>query len=176
MTTALQRRQACDTSTIRADRIAEDSGDARKASGWRRTDRRPLRLRQYAESEYAHQCTLVECLRKWCAPDVLWFAIPNQQNGGPERGAAFKRMGVRAGASDLVFLYPSVRGIPAEVVGQVLLLELKTATGQQSPTQMLFAQQARAAGAEYVISRSLIESLQLLWARGILTKDLTKQS
>ena len=79
-------------------------------------------------------------------------------------GARLKRMGVRAGAADLLFLRPGSRA---------LFLEIKTSRGVQSATQRAFEAQAIAAGAEYMIARSLDAALDILWRRGFLARRLT---
>lgn len=130
----------------------------------RRTTGRPFRLRQYEESEYQHQTALIKCLQRFKHPDALFFAVPNQSDGGAQRGYFLRKMGVRAGVSDLVFLFR----------GQILFLELKRRGGEQSPAQHEFETQVKTARGEYYVSRSLTESLDLLYARGIITRDLAK--
>jgi hypothetical protein len=72
-------------------------------------------------------------------------------------------MGLRAGASDLLFLRP---GSPA------LFLEIKTRRGVQSETQRAFETQAVRAGAEYMVARGLNTALDILWRRGYLARKL----
>ena len=124
---------------------------------------RPLRLTLTEQSEYNHQRSVVSCMIRFGHPECLWYAIPNQQSSGPERGHFFKLLGVRPGAPDLVFLFR----------GKTLHLELKRYTGKQSPTQHAFECLSKAAGAEYLVSRDLKNSLKLLFERGILTRDLS---
>lgn len=127
---------------------------------------RPFRLKKYEASEYQHQVSLVECLRKWVHPDCCWHSIPNESAGGAAEGWHRKRMGRRPGVADLFFLFR----------GQALYLELKVHNGYQTDSQQSFAFLVSRARGEYVISHSLSDSLDLLYARGILTRDLTKQS
>ena len=74
-------------------------------------------------------------------------------NGGKRNkieGKKFKRMGVRAGVSDLVYCRN----------GLVYFIELKTATGRQQPSQKEFAEQV---GQEYYyIVRSLEAFVNLI--------------
>ena len=53
-------------------------------------------------------------------------------------------MGTRAGVANICLI----------IRGEVFFLELKTASGRQSPEQMAFAAAARTAGATYAIARS----------------------
>ncbi len=106
---------------------------------------KPFRLTQWECSEFAVQCSLVDALRKFARPDVLWLHIGNGERRDVITGSRLKRMGLRAGASDLLFLRP---GTPA------LFLEIKTSRGVQSATQRAFEAQAIVAGAQYAIVRS----------------------
>lgn len=134
-----------------------DEGEGRASS-----DARPFRLRMFEGAEFDHQCSLVSVLRSWSHRDCLWFAIPNQSDAGARRGAILKRMGVRAGMSDLFFLFE----------GRSFFLELKTWHGSQSESQRVVEQLTTAAGGEYEISRSLEQSVKLLRSRGIITRNL----
>lgn len=124
---------------------------------------KPFSLKAPEPTEYELQCSVVECLRKFASPRTLWLSITNQSTEGPARGAMLKKMGRRAGASDLLFIRP----------GSVLFLELKDRLGQQSDSQRAFQSDAEAAGCAYEICRTLEDSLALLWARGFLARDLT---
>ena len=121
-----------------------------------------FRLRPFQPSEWQHQISLVDCLRKYAHPQCLRFSVPNQQDSGPKRGFFLKLLGARAGASDLVFLFRR----------QILFLELKRERGIQSDVQRAFETLVKTAGGEYAISYSLEASCDLLFARGILTRDL----
>lgn len=137
---------------------ADLSGD----SGRRRPGRRPLKLRPYEPSEFDVHVQLAEVLRKWGHPRCLWTTIPNQQDSGPARGAHLKRMGVRAGAGDMLFVHE----------GATLFLELKRRAGVMSDSQNAFAELAMLAGAEYRVASSLPEAIAILRGRGIITRDL----
>jgi hypothetical protein len=78
-------------------------------------------------------------------------------------GSRLKRMGLRAGAADLLFLRPG---------SSALFLEIKTSRGVQSATQRAFEAQAITAGCEYKICRSLDHALTLLFEAGFLSRRL----
>jgi hypothetical protein len=105
---------------------------------------KPPKLIAWEQSEFAVQCSLVDALRKFAAADCLWLHIGNGEARDVITGAKLKRMGLRRGAADLLFLRP---GSPA------LFLELKTSRGTQSESQRAFQAQAIAAGAQYEICR-----------------------
>ena len=125
---------------------------------------KPLKLVAWECSEFAVQCSLVDALRKFARPDCLWLHIGNGERRDVITGSRLKRMGVRAGAADLLFVRA---GAPP------LFLELKTSRGTQSQSQRAFEAQAITAGAQYAIVRSIDEALALLWERGFLARKLT---
>jgi hypothetical protein len=125
---------------------------------------RPFRLTQWECSEFEIQVSLVDALRKFAAPDCLWLHIGNGERRDVITGSRLKRMGLRPGAADLLFLRA---GTPP------LFLELKTSRGTQSQSQRAFEAQAITAGAQYAIVRSIDEALALLWERGFLARKLT---
>ena len=61
-------------------------------------------------------------------------------------------MGVVSGVSDMIYLKPG---------GRTLLIEFKTETGTQSPTQKDWQAKVKAAGYEYIICRSFSHFQQL---------------
>lgn len=61
----------------------------------------------------------------------LLFAVPNGGSRNVIEAANLKRQGVRAGVSDLIFLYPSFRY-------SFLCIEFKTLKGKQSDEQKHF--------------------------------------
>ncbi len=124
---------------------------------------KPLKLVAWECSEFEIQVSLVDALRKFARPDVLWLHIGNGERRDVITGSRLKRMGVRPGAADLLFLRA---GAPP------LFLELKTSRGTQSESQRAFEAQAITAGAEYMIARSLDAALDVLWRRGFLARRL----
>jgi hypothetical protein len=132
----------------------------------------PFRLVQWEVSEFEIQCSLVDCLNKFAAPNCLRLHIGNGEWRDVITGARLKRMGVRRGAADLLFIRP---GTPP------LFLEIKTRGGRQSESQLEFQALAEAAGAEYVIARSLEGALEILWgaripgaAAGVNNRDVNR--
>jgi hypothetical protein len=124
---------------------------------------RPFRFTQWECSEFEIQVSLVDALRKFARTDVLWLHIGNGERRDVITGSRLKRMGVRPGAADLLFVRS---GAPP------LFMELKTSRGTQSESQRAFEAQAITAGAEYMIARSLDAALDVLWRRGFLARKL----
>lgn len=124
------------------------------------TTRRPFH--RYEATEDQHQIALVEWPRRWKHPECWFCAIQNENPHGGEIGGWHRnKKGRVKGAPDLYFLFR----------GQSLFLELKTSSGVQTPAQKVCEIGIQQARGEYIVSRSLIESLRLLYVRGILTKD-----
>lgn len=81
-----------------------------------------------------------------CAPDVLFFHVPN---GGyildKRQVAKLKAQGLLPGAPDLVFVIPG---------GEVGFIELKAEGGTLTPAQEEFQGRCIELGARYVVARS----------------------
>lgn len=117
--------------------------------------------KKHARPEDALQMALVEHLRFRVAPGVVWHSTPNEGVRSPREGARLKRMGLRPGAGDLLFVLP-----PA---GRAAYLELKAGTaGRQSQEQKDFEADVNAAGARYALARTLDEALGVLKGWGAI--------
>jgi hypothetical protein len=121
-----------------------------------------FRLRMFEPAERVTQRSLVEVLRKFAAPDCLWLHIANERRARDSERINQWRMGLRAGAADMLFVHR----------GKALFQELKRSDGTQSDSQIEFAELATLAGADYEIPRSLDEAIASLHARGIIPRDL----
>lgn len=100
--------------------------------------------------------------------DFLNFGVKNAVIFHPANGGLrslseamrFKRMGLRAGVADLVMIYK----------GRTYFLEIKSPAGRLTPEQLAFADDARSAGAEVAVIRSLDDLRLALKAWGIRTR------
>lgn len=97
--------------------------------------------------EQALQIAVVDYLTRALPPHAWFCHIPNGGRRGKVEGAVFKRMGVRAGAPDLLVI----------CAGNVLAIEFKSAKGSLSVAQKLAHNDLRRAGAYVVTCRSLAE-------------------
>ena len=79
---------------------------------------------------------------------LLWYAIPNTARRSPREGARFKRMGVKAGVSDIAIVFPN---------GRAAFIELKSDKGKLSQSQKDFLQLATKLNAHTAVCRSLDE-------------------
>ena len=86
-------------------------------------------------------------------PDKLIFAVPNGGSRHKAEAANMKRQGIKAGVADVILL------IPKKGFGS-LCIEFKTQSGQQSPEQKIFQQEAEKHGNKYVIVRSVAEAIE----------------
>lgn len=83
------------------------------------------------------------------------IAVPNGGNRNAREAAIMKAEGIRAGAADLILL--AARGQYG-----ALCIEMKTATGRQSPAQKEWQKQAENAGNKYVVCRSIGEFMNVV--------------
>ncbi len=115
--------------------------------------------RQRSNAEDMLQISIVE-FHDWATKpeDALLFAVPNGGKRDAGTAAVLKRMGVRAGVSDLILV----------VQGRVLFIELKlddtllTTRTEQRESQRLFQQQLETLGHIYLVARSLDDYVAIL--------------
>lgn len=79
------------------------------------------------KEEQSLHLRLADLLRRSPNHHVVWWHT-NNNSDSPKRGKLMKRMGVKPGIADFLFIKPS----PAELFS----LELKTETGRASPEQL----------------------------------------
>jgi hypothetical protein len=100
-----------------------------------------------------------------CAPagEVTWRHVPNGGLRAPRTAGFLKASGVKAGVADF---HLTLRG------GRTAWIELKTATGRQSPEQRAFQAAEEAIGALYAVVRSLdeLEATLRLWGVQLRTR------
>jgi hypothetical protein len=89
----------------------------------------------------------VEWLELVAPENFIFFHPANGEPRHPAVAARLKRMGVKPGVSDLVFVWD----------GQVLFVEIKSGKGRQSLAQKDFERRVSLAGFAYVLVRSLDE-------------------
>ena len=96
----------------------------------------------------------VELLQKLAAPGVLWLHIPMgvKAFNGSMAGAWAKAMGARKGAADFLLIK----------AGRAVFLELKIPGAPLRPVQLKFAEDARAAGADFHVARTPEEVTTIL--------------
>ena len=82
-------------------------------------------------------------------PDLkmLLFAVPNGGSRNVIEAANLKAQGVRAGVSDVIFLYPTEKY-------PFLCIEFKSKTGKQTQKQIEFQKQVEKIGGRYEIVRN----------------------
>lgn len=106
------------------------------------------------------QTAVVDYLNLAIVPSVLFFSVPNEalgrakSQGGIARMARLKRMGLRPGVADMVFVKD----------GRAYFLEMKRRTGKQSTSQLFFEADAIKAGASYAVAHSIDEAINQLKA------------
>lgn len=86
---------------------------------------------------------------------ALWFHVPNGERRDSRTGAKLKRMGVRPGVADFLFVAPPH--------GRLLALELKAPKeGRLTESQKQFRRDLEGAGGEFAIARSPEEAIEQL--------------
>lgn len=83
------------------------------------------------------------------------FAVPNGGRRDETTARKLKDEGVVAGVSDLILMLPNKEH-------HALLIEMKTETGRQSPSQAEWQESMEAMGYHYVICRSLYEFIKVV--------------
>lgn len=86
------------------------------------------------------------CLRHH-SPKCVIFSVPNGGFRNKIEAMKLVATGMKAGVSDLIVLFPN----------RALFIEMKTATGRQSPDQKEFEKDVTALGFEYFLARSVDE-------------------
>jgi hypothetical protein len=114
-----------------------------------------------AHPEYDMQCALVKHIEARRLPNVYWTAIPNGEKRSKATGARLKRMGVRAGAPDMLFV----------VNGVAHGLELKAGKGTPSLAQIATRMTWQNAAGIYAVAHGMDEALAALVAWGVIQPE-----
>jgi VRR-NUC domain len=114
--------------------------------------------RRLTTPEAAIQQAVIEHLRWRAKPDVLWLHPANGGTRDIREAARFKRMGVLAGASDLLFWHR----------GNSFALELKSPGGRLSDAQLEFLARFNDAGGHSASTEGIDRALAVLEAWGLL--------
>lgn len=110
--------------------------------------------------EQALQCHVADALR-WLRPACIWFAVPNEGRRGYVAAAMLKRMGLRPGVSDLIFLWDEGSGA----------IEMKAPGEVQNDNQKDFEADCRRMGVPYEVCWSLDHVIDVLVRWGRLPPD-----
>jgi len=108
--------------------------------------------------EAAIQRAVCDHLRLRAKAEVLWLHCPNGEHRNPITGAKLKRMGVLAGASDLLLWHQ----------GNSFALELKAPGGRLSEAQLEFLARFNDAGGHTANAEGIDRALACLSAWGLL--------
>ena len=114
--------------------------------------------RRRASPERQIHCAVVEHLRLRAKPGVLWTHPANGERRDKITGAKLKRMGVLAGAADLLLWHN----------GHAFALELKAPGGRLSEAQLEFMARFNEAGGHSAWAEGVDRALAILEAWGLL--------
>jgi VRR-NUC domain len=112
-------------------------------------------------AEARRQAAIVEYVR-WCAPDVVIFAVPNGGLRTKAEAARLKWTGVLAGALDLALVLPGAR---------CAFWETKTPRGRLSDDQKAFIRLIEARGHTWAVVRAVEDARAELARLGIRTRE-----
>lgn len=95
----------------------------------------------------------VEIVRYLQDKKIYCFSVPNEAAGSNAiRAGQMVTMGMKSGVSDLIAFFPA----------GIVFIEVKTATGKQSPAQVKFEGRCKEAGYSYYLVRSTEDVKRLL--------------
>lgn len=114
------------------------------------------------QSEDALHRAVADHLTLVLGPDVVWFHPPNGGARSEREGAKFKAQGVKAGVADIVLVYQ----------GRHYEIELKSATGKQSDSQIAWQAALEKAGGQYRLAKSVDDVKMALREFGIPTREI----
>jgi hypothetical protein len=104
-----------------------------------------------------HAC-VVQHLRLRARPDVLWLHPANGERRDPITGAKLKRLGVLAGAADLLLWHQ----------GNAFALELKAPGGRLSESQLEFLARFNDAGGHSAVAEGIDRAIAVLESWNLL--------
>jgi len=117
-----------------------------------------------APREFATQCALADTLRLCCDPAWWWGALPFGEYRTPATAGRLKRMGVRGGLPDFLFMHK---------LGDTAWLELKRGkVGRLSPDQAAMFEYLARRGDAVMLATSYAEAVMALQDVGILPRSL----
>lgn len=120
------------------------------------------RMKKRKNPEEQIQCAVVDHLRYRAYPDVVWFHVPNGGKRNIATAARLKRMGVRAGVSDIL----------AFRCGEMFALELKAPKGRPTETQLEFLSNWREAGGHGVVAEGVGEAIAVLESWNLIRPEV----
>jgi hypothetical protein len=109
--------------------------------------------------EFASHVLIADLLRRWCNPQWEWTHLPMGEKRHIGTAMRLKRMGVRPGWPDFMFVGPSEK---------IVWLELKRKGSKASEEQETIAQHLRDCGFDYLITDNVNEAVAFLKRLGIL--------
>src|SRR3954464_8578713 len=119
---------------------------------------KPIRPPKALEFETA--CAFADTLRRFARDDWIWTHFPAGELRSKATGARLKRMGLRAGVADYLFISPAT--------GQAYFLELKRGNGPLSEAQAEFRDWCHAHRVPWHCARSYDDAIATVTAWGVL--------
>jgi hypothetical protein len=123
-------------------------------------------LRPPPPLEFATQCALADTLQRWGNPEWFWSHLPSGDKRHPITAMRLKRMGLRRGLPDFIFLCSD---------GHTAWLELKRPNGKLSVEQAAFLDFCQARGDSVLLARTYDDAVALLQDLGVLPRTVKPQ-
>jgi hypothetical protein len=124
--------------------------------------RRPERREPLDKNaEAKRQAAIVEYVR-WCAPQIVIYAVPNGGLRSKAEAARLKWTGVLAGVLDLTLVLPD---------GRTAHWETKTPHGRLSESQQNFITTLEALGHPWAVVRDIDDARRELARLGVITRE-----
>jgi len=136
--------------------------NSRQLHLFRRRSQRGVAV-DYSPSEFQLHCAVADTLKRWSAPNWLWCHYPAGEWREDVTAARLKRLGVKAGISDILLFPPAGASEP-----HVHCLELKRRGGKLSTPQAEFALWARLNGYPFAVADSYEAAIGILKNWGAL--------
>lgn len=129
--------------------------------------RRPARGKPKPATEFRTHCAVADFLWAMARSDVFWSHLPSGEHRTKVTGGRLKRMGLKPGLPDFMFV---------DVTGRHFYLELKRGgLGKLSLGQMLFGSLMVERGVPYAVARSFAEAEAVLREWGVLKPEARSQ-
>jgi hypothetical protein len=126
----------------------------------------PHAPRSLAAHERELHAAVAQFLRLTLRSPTVWTTFP-AGGGGLERGRMLARLGLRPGIPDILVLHPAPTAVDGMRSVILVGIELKTEIGRQSVVQRAVEADFDAAGAWYVLCRSIDDVEAALRGAGV---------
>lgn len=116
--------------------------------------------------EFNTHCALADVLNRWARKDWLWTHFPAGEKRAPETARRLKRMGLKPGWPDFIFIGPKA---------ELKLLELKRGSNPLTEEQLHFHAAMRARRIDCRVARSFEQAIEILGSWGVVPVTIAEK-